>query len=114
MISSENAEHYIWGEKCDGWYLVNRQDMLIIHEKMPPGTQEKRHYHSVSRQFFFVLEGILTMELAGEMQEIGARQGIEISPGAKHQARNSSDAAVEFIVISYPTTRGDRSDLTEG
>ena len=52
MISKDNAEHYIWGDNCDGWYLVNRQDMLIIHEQMPPGTHEKRHFHSIARQFF--------------------------------------------------------------
>lgn len=85
--------------------------MLIIHEKMPPGTHEKRHFHSISRQFFYVLEGNLTMELEGVKHEIKAQQGIEIPPGAKHQARNDSQLPVEFIVISHPTTRGDRSDL---
>jgi len=35
MISKDNAEHYVWGDNCDGWYLVNRKDMLVIHEKMP-------------------------------------------------------------------------------
>lgn len=78
MISKDNSEHYIWGDKCDGWYLVNRQDMLIIHEKMPPKTCEKRHYHSTSRQFFFVLNGVLTMELEGKEHQIGIQQGIEI------------------------------------
>ena len=111
MISKANAEHYVWGDKCDGWYLVNRQDMLIIHEKMPPETCEKRHYHSVSRQFFFVLDGVLTMELEGKAHRIVAQQGIEIPPGSKHQARNDTGSPVEFIVISHPTTRGDRSDL---
>jgi mannose-6-phosphate isomerase-like protein (cupin superfamily) len=111
MISKENAEHYQWGDACDGWYLLKRQDMLIIHERMPPDSQEKRHFHSISRQFFFVLDGVLTMELNGEKHQIAARQGIEIPPEAKHQARNESDSAVEFIVISHPTTRGDRSDL---
>jgi len=111
MISKDNAEHYLWGDDCDGWYLVNRQDMLIIHEKMPPGTHEKRHFHSVSRQFFYVLEGTLTMELEGVKHGIKAQQGLEIPPGAKHQARNDSQLPVEFIVISHPTTRGDRSDL---
>lgn len=111
MISKENAEHYVWGDNCDGWYLLNRQDMLVIHEKMPPGTREKRHYHCLSRQVFFVLQGVLTMELAGKRHEIGAQQGLEIPPGLEHQARNESDAAVEFIVISNPTTRGDRTDL---
>ncbi|MBZ6396759.1 MULTISPECIES: cupin domain-containing protein [Pantoea] len=113
MISKENAEHYHWGDACDGWYLLKRQDMLIIHEKMPADTQDKRHFHSLSRQFFFVLDGVLTMELEGEKHQIAARQGIEIPPAAKHQARNESDSAVEFIVISHPTTRGDRSDVAE-
>lgn len=113
MISKDNAEHYVWGDKCDGWYLVKHQDMLVIHEKMPAGTQEKRHYHSVSRQFFFVLEGVLTMELEGEKHAVGAQQGIEIPPEAKHQARNDSNNPVEFIVISQPTTRGDRFDIPD-
>ena len=111
MISKDNAEHYVWGDDCDGWYLVNRQDMLVIHEKMPPGTYEKRHYHSVSRQFFFVLQGVLTMELQGNVHDIKAQQGLEIPPMSEHQARNNTQSPVEFIVISHPTTRGDRSDL---
>ncbi|PJZ03975.1 cupin domain-containing protein [Pantoea rodasii] len=112
MIAKENAEHYVWGEACDGWYLVNRHDMLVIHEKMPPGTAETRHFHSVSRQFFFVLKGVLTMELEGEVNHLSAHQGLEIPPGSAHQARNDGESSVEFIVISHPTTRGDRSDLS--
>lgn len=111
MISKDNAEHYLWGDNCDGWYLLNRPDMLIIHEKMPSGTCEKRHFHSVSRQFFFVLQGVLTMELEGNKHEIKAHQGLEIPPGIKHQARNDGESSVEFNVISHPTTRGDRSDI---
>lgn len=111
MISKDNAEHYVWGDDCDGWYLLNRPDMLVIHEQMPPGTFEKRHLHSVSRQFFFVITGILSMELEGEVHNIKALQGLEIPPGSKHQARNDTGSPVEFIVISHPTTRGDRSDL---
>lgn len=111
MISKQNAEHYQWGDACDGWYLLKRQDMLIIHESMPPGTHEKRHFHSNARQFFFVLAGVLTMELEGERHQIAAQQGIEIPPGARHQARNDAETAVEFLVISHPSTRGDRTDL---
>lgn len=111
MISKDNAEHYVWGDNCDGWYLLNLQDMLVIHEKMPAGSFEKRHYHSVSRQFFFVLKGTLSMELEGELHQLAAHQGLEIPPQSKHQARNDSDTSVEFIVISHPTTRGDRADL---
>jgi len=111
MISRENAEHYVWGEQCDGWTLLQRQDLSVIHERMPAQTQEIRHYHAQARQFFFVLSGQLCMELEGEHHALQAQQGIEIPPQARHQARNESDSDVEFLVISHPTTRGDRSDL---
>lgn len=110
MISKHNAPHYLWGDQCDGWYLVNHQDLLIIHEKMPGNSQEKSHYHRQARQFFFVLSGILTMELEGVSSQLHPQQGIEIPAQAMHQARNDHADPVEFLVISQPSTRGDRID----
>ncbi len=77
---------------------------------MPAGTAEQRHHHERARQFFYVLDGELTMEVAGEQHLLQAANGIEISPGVKHQARNESPEPVRFLVISSPTTRGDRID----
>ena len=50
------------------------------------------------------------MELAGQTQCLWAQQGLEIPPNVPHQARNTSQQAVEFLVISHPSTRGDRND----
>lgn len=111
MISKENAEHYQWGDRCDGWYLVNRQDMLIIHEKMPPGTREKRHYHAASRQFFFVLSGGISIPCCALISCTVQSSSIVSTPQSAHQAQNNGDGAVEFLVISHPTTRGDREDI---
>lgn len=108
MISKTTAEHYLWGDRCDGWHLVKRDDLSIIHERMPKGTSEVRHYHNRARQFFFVIRGTLTMELNGTFHVLGVHEGIEIEPGIPHQAKNESDSDVEFIVTSQPTTRGDR------
>jgi mannose-6-phosphate isomerase-like protein (cupin superfamily) len=108
VISKESAEHYVWGAGCDGWRLVDQAGLSVIHERMPPGAAEARHYHQAARQFFFVLVGAATMELNGERLTLRAQQGIEIAPGAPHQISNDSDADVEFLVISQPTTRGDR------
>lgn len=52
------------------------------------------------------------MELEGKTHQLDVHQGVEIPPGAKHQARNDGKGDVEFLVISHPTTRGDRSDVT--
>ncbi|WP_451977542.1 cupin domain-containing protein [Azospirillum endophyticum] len=109
--SVENAEHYSWGDHCDGWVLAPSPDMMVIQERMPAATAERRHFHTKARQFFYVLSGELTMELEGVHHAIAAMSGIEIPPGARHQARNDSDSDVYFLVVSSPSTRGDRTDL---
>ncbi|RYD39535.1 MAG: cupin domain-containing protein [Sphingomonadales bacterium] len=111
VISKENAPHYIWGEKCDGWVLAPSSDLLVIQERMPAGTAEQRHFHSKARQFFYVLQGELAMEIEGEIHILSSMSGIEVPPGVAHQARNPSNAETHFLVISTPSTRGDRIDV---
>jgi len=107
-ISKANAEHYTWGAACDGWHLVKTAERSVIHERMPPGTSEARHYHEKAWQFFFILSGQAVMELNGVRHVLTAHQGIEIPPGQPHQIFNESDQDVEFLVTSVPPTRGDR------
>ena len=111
VISTQNADHYQWGENCEGWHLVKSDALSIIQERMPPGTAEVRHYHHQARQFFFVLSGAATMEINGEIFTLQAQQGIEIPAGTPHQMRNESDADVVFLVTSMPRSHGDRIEV---
>ncbi|UJF33333.1 cupin domain-containing protein [Paenibacillus hexagrammi] len=108
MMSKKNAEHYVWGQQCDGWFLEQSQERIIIHERMPAGTSEVRHMHEKASQFFFMLSGIATMELDGENIQLHAHEGVTVLPGVPHQMRNDSEESIEFLVISTPTTKGDR------
>jgi len=75
---------------------------------MPTGTSEIRHSHVLARQFFFVLEGELTLEVEYHEFVLHAGDGIEISPGQRHQALNRSANPVRMIVTSQPPSHGDR------
>lgn len=110
-IDRTTAEHYTWGGVCDGWHLLKRQDMSVIAERVPPGASETRHVHAHARQFFFILSGRATLEVSGERIALSEGQGLEIAPGSPHQFINESSADVHFLVISHPSTRGDRVDL---
>ena len=107
-VSKANAEHYNWGEDCDGWHLVKGSDLSVIHERMPGKTAEVRHYHERSRQFFFVLSGEAMLEVDGVRLVLRQHEGAEVAPGVPHQMKNERLDDVEFLVISQPTTRGDR------
>ena len=110
-ISIENAEHYIWGEICDGWHLLQHEDLSVIQERVPSGGSEVMHYHNFSRQFFYVLEGEATMVFEDREVVLKKSQGLEIPALVKHQFKNQSNADVHFLVISTPTTKGDRINV---
>lgn len=110
-VDRENAEHYIWGEVSDGWHLLKQPDLSVIHERVPAGAGELRHYHSKARQFFFVLSGSATLELDTGDVTFHAGQGVHVPPGVAHRLTNNSNSSVEFLVISSPTTAGDRTNV---
>jgi len=115
-ISTASAEHYTWGgpnrDQSHGWHLLRSPELSIIEESMTAGASETRHHHTRARQFFYVLEGTLTMQLADESIVLEPGHGIEIAPGESHQAFNLSDGPVRFLVMSQPPSHGDRIEDT--
>lgn len=85
--------------------------MSVIAERVPPGASESRHYHATARQFFYILSGKAVIEIEGADVALSEGQGIEIAPAVRHQFRNKSEEDVHFLVISHPTTRGDRVEV---
>jgi mannose-6-phosphate isomerase-like protein (cupin superfamily) len=114
IISTKSAEHYKWGgpqaTDCDGWHLVKTPELSVIEELMPPATKETRHSHVHARQFFYVLEGELTLEIEYHEFVLQKGEGIEVSPGQRHQALNKSASPVRIIVTSQPPSHGDRTN----
>ena len=108
VVSIDNTEHYVWGDACDGWHLLKRDDMSVIQERVPAGGVEVMHYHMMARQFFYILEGQGAMTFEDQTVFLEKGQGIEIAPLVKHQFKNQSRADVHFLVVSVPSTRGDR------
>ncbi|MGH1357478.1 MAG: cupin domain-containing protein [Burkholderiaceae bacterium] len=108
IVSTDNAEHYHWGDQCDGWHLVKTPALSIIRERVPAGGEEIRHLHRHAEQFFFVLAGVATIEVTGTIHRINANQGIHIPAGVAHQLRNAESVELEFLVTSTPPSHGDR------
>jgi len=107
-VNRGNAEHYRWGNDCDGWYLVKDEQLSVIEEFMPPGAAEIRHQHQRAQQFFYILSGEVLMEIEGQTTLVPAGSGIRVLPGTRHQIRNPSSSAARFLVISQPPSHGDR------
>jgi mannose-6-phosphate isomerase-like protein (cupin superfamily) len=110
-VDTTTGRHYRWGAASDGWHLLEGADLSVIQERVPSGDAERRHRHARARQFFYILAGEATLEIAGSDLVLSAGQGVEVPPGTPHQFFNRSGADVEMLVISAPRSHGDREEL---
>jgi mannose-6-phosphate isomerase-like protein (cupin superfamily) len=85
--------------------------MSVIQERVPAGGAEVMHYHTTARQFFYILDGQGTMAFQDRTVILEKGQGVEIEPLVKHQFMNQSTVDVNFLVMSVPSTRGDRVSI---
>ena len=110
IASTQTGEHYVWGGNCDGWHLVASPNLSVIQERVPSGSSEVRHLHNKAEQFFFVLNGIATLEVAGIIHVLKPNEGFHVSAGVPHTLSNEHEQTLEFLVVSTPPSHGDREN----
>ena len=109
VLNKNNAlHHYKWGNDCDGWVLADTEALSVKQELMPGQTAENLHYHKNAQQFFFILKGNATFEVEGLVFSVKENEGFHIPAGRKHRIINNSNADLEFILSSQPSTNNDR------
>ena len=110
-IDTTNAEHFTWGDACDGWHLLKQSDLSIVQERVPPGAGEVKHVHSRAQQFFYILSGSAVLELEDRTIHCRAGQGVPVPPGVARRFANPGNQVVVFLVISSPSSAGDRINI---
>jgi mannose-6-phosphate isomerase-like protein (cupin superfamily) len=108
----DSLKHYKWGEYCDGWNLVDENSLSVKLERMPPNTSEQRHYHENAGQFFYILKGEAIFEIQQQRIPVKSEEGVYIEAGEEHQILNEANEVLEFLLISQPSTAGDRINTT--
>lgn len=76
----------------------------LAEASVPPGGATERHYHQLSEEFYFILEGTGTMEINGESREVRPGDGVLIPAGAWHQitAEPETDLPLRFLCCCAP------------
>lgn len=76
------------------------QNQSLAEASLPSGTATERHWHKLSEEFYFILEGSGRMEVDGETAEVGPGDAILIPPGAWHQI--TADQTLRFLCCCAP------------
>ena len=76
------------------------QNQSLAEATLPATAHTQRHYHKLSEEFYFILEGMGGMEIDGEKQTVGPGDAILIPPGAWHQI--TAATAMRFLCCCAP------------
>ncbi|HWB21626.1 MAG TPA: cupin domain-containing protein [Gaiellaceae bacterium] len=64
--------------------LHHTRAQSLAEATLPPGSSTQRHYHALTEEIYFVLEGEGEMELDGEWRHIAPGDAVLIPPRAWH------------------------------
>ncbi|MGB0774557.1 MAG: cupin domain-containing protein [Akkermansiaceae bacterium] len=72
----------------------------LAEASLPAGAQTERHYHKLSEEIYFMLEGKAVMEIDGEERQIKPNDAVLIPSGAWHQITATTD--IHFLCCCAP------------
>jgi quercetin dioxygenase-like cupin family protein len=82
-------------------------EALLVEATYLPGKPPPKHFHPEQDEHFEVLEGEVTVELAGEVRGYSAGEEIDIPRGAVHTFWNASEAPAR---VRWRTSPGGRTE----
>lgn len=85
--------------------LLDRANAPVANQSLaeavlPAGGMTERHYHALSEEFYYILEGAGRMEINGEERAVSPGDAILIPAGAWHQI--SAEVGLRFLCCCAP------------
>ena len=78
------------------------RNQSLAEATLEPGQETTRHYHRVSEELYYLVQGGGLMEVDGETASVAAGDAILIPPGAWHQLRNTGDGPLRLLCCCAP------------
>jgi mannose-6-phosphate isomerase-like protein (cupin superfamily) len=96
--------------------ILDRSNAPVANQSLaeatvPAGGSTQRHYHKLSEEFYFILEGSGVMEINGGECEVTAGDAILIPPGAWHTI--TAATSLRFLCCCAPPYSHDDTFVSE-
>jgi quercetin dioxygenase-like cupin family protein len=82
---------------------VGGEQVMLCHVTYEPGTTVRRHRHETAEQVMWIVDGSLTMTVAGETKELAAGDLVVVNRGVEHELHSA--AGVTFVEALAPVLR---------
>jgi len=74
----------------------------LAEARLLPGAATAPHYHPLTEEIYYILEGSGRMIIGGDAEDIGAGDAVAIPPGAVHTVTNTGTSTLKFLCCCAP------------
>jgi len=78
------------------------QKQSLAEACLPPGASTTPHYHPLTEEIYYILEGTGRMTIGGESCDVEPGDAIAIPPGAIHTITTTSQTPLRFLCCCAP------------
>jgi mannose-6-phosphate isomerase-like protein (cupin superfamily) len=78
------------------------QKQSLAEARLSPGASTTPHYHPVTEEIYYLLEGFGRMKIGDETRDVGPGDAIAIPPGAIHTITNAGSSLLKFLCCCAP------------
>jgi mannose-6-phosphate isomerase-like protein (cupin superfamily) len=83
----------------------------LAEARLLPGRQTSPHYHALTEEIYYILEGTGRMQIGDEVCQVGPGDAIAIEPGAIHTIENVGNGTLKFLCCCAPAYEHDDTFL---
>jgi mannose-6-phosphate isomerase-like protein (cupin superfamily) len=74
----------------------------LAEARLPPGASTTPHYHPLTEEIYYLLEGSGQMTIGDETRPVAPGDAIAIPPGAVHTITNTGAGTLKFLCCCAP------------
>ncbi|MDX1944965.1 MAG: cupin domain-containing protein [Pirellulaceae bacterium] len=78
------------------------RNQSLAEARLPIGQATAPHYHPVTEEIYYILEGTARMTIDGETREVGPGDAIAIPPGAVHTILATGPVPLKLLCTCAP------------
>ena len=78
------------------------QKQSLAEARLPPGASTTPHYHPLTEEIYYILEGTGRMRIGEDVQQVGPGDAIAIPPGQVHTITCTGKVALKFLCCCAP------------
>ncbi len=86
--------------------LAHRNSVIrnqsLAEARLPPGGKTTPHFHPLTEEIYYILEGAGRMMINGQTRDVGSGDAIAIPPGAVHTITNHGAVTLKFLCCCAP------------